>query len=301
MKEKLSGIDSGLPDRPLPDWEKRGVILVDPAIWSHYTCGARDLRSIYRELISALREWGVEVEILDRRAEAVDIWIRDWAFVEGVFFRYAPDYGKGLYSHGAVALARDALARRLRIRCRALPVVLDGGNVIHNGTVAIVTEKVFRENPDFSRGEIERAIVSLGFGRVVFIPVEPGDEVGHSDGMCRFVSERVLLVNDYGSASLRSFSRQLRRVLRAAKIDAEIVELPWFCRGGRCDGVPSAEGCYMNFIQLAQGIIMPAFGHHKDDKAREVIESLTATSIATISATPLAKLGGVFNCISLSL
>ena len=197
--------------------------------------------------------------------------------------------------------ARDALVRRLGLRCRALPVVLDGGNVIHNGTVAIVTEKVFRENPDFSRIEVERAIISLGFERVVFIPVEPGDEIGHSDGMCRFVSKRVLLVNDYDSASMRPFSRQLRRVLRAARLDAEPVELPWFCRGGRIDGVPSAEGCYMNFIQLAQGIIMPTFDDSKDDKAREVIELLTPTPIAVITATPLARLGGVLNCISLSL
>ncbi len=49
------------------------------------------------------------------------------------------------------------------------------------------------------------------------------------------------------------------------------------CRGGRSDGVPSAEGCYMNFIQLVQGIILPTFGHRKDDKAREVIESLAQT------------------------
>lgn len=52
----------------------------------------------------------------------------------------------------------------------------DGGNIVHNGSVAIVAAKVFRENPDFSQIEIERAVVSLGFERVVFIPVEPGEE-----------------------------------------------------------------------------------------------------------------------------
>jgi agmatine deiminase len=294
-------INFGLLDRPLPDWEKQCAILVDPAIWPRYTRSGGDLRSVYRELASTLREWGVEFEMLTRRDAPLDIWIRDWAFVEGIFFRYTPDYAKRLYGHAAVARARGALVRRLGMRCRALPVVLDGGNLIHNGTIAIVTEKVFRENPGLSRLEIERAIISLGFERVLFIPVEPGDEIGHSDGMCRFLKERVLMVNDYGITSLRSFGRQLRTVLRSAKMDIDLIGLPWFCRSGSCDRVPSAVGCYMNFMHLAQGIIIPTFGHRKDDKAREVIESLTKTSIATISATPLAKFGGVFNCISLSL
>lgn len=299
MQGKLTGFKR--PHLPAPDWEKRRVILVDPATWADYTRGTRDLQPVYRELVSALRAWGVAVEILDRHAEPLDIWIRDWAFVEGVFFRYAPDYAKPPYRRAAIIRARDALVRRLGMRCRALPVILDGGNLIHNGTVAIVTEKVFRDNPNLSRIEIERAIIWLGFDRVVFIPVEPGDKIGHSDGMCRFVSERMLLMNDYGSGSLRSFSRQLRRVLSAAKLDAELIELPWFYRPGRYDGVPSAEGCYMNFIQLAQGIITPTFGHRKDDKARGVIESLTQTSVATVEATRLARRGGVLNCTSLAL
>lgn len=45
---------------------------------------------------------------------------------------------------------------------------------------------------EIARSEkIERAIGSLGFERVVFIPNEPGDEIGHSDGMCRFLNKRI--------------------------------------------------------------------------------------------------------------
>jgi hypothetical protein len=209
-------------------------------------------------LVRVLCALGAEVELLDSSAAPLDIWIRDWGCVEGVFFRYAPDYAKGLYSRAAVIRAQSALGARLRVPCRAVPLVLDGGNLVHNGTVAIVTKKVFRDNAHLSRSEIERMIGSLGFERVVFIPNEPGDEIGHSDGMCRFVSKRTLLVNDYDITSMRSFGRQLRQVLYAAKLDAELVPLPWFCHDGRGDGVPSAIGCYMNFLQIAQGVIRAA-------------------------------------------
>ena len=118
---------------------------------------------------------------------------RDWGPVEGAFFRYEPDYAEGLYSPAAISRARAALERRLRWRCRAVPLVLDGGNLVHNGRVAIVTDKALRDNPHLSPREVEHAIMSLGFERVVFVPVEPGDEIGHTDGMCRFLSRELLL------------------------------------------------------------------------------------------------------------
>lgn len=247
---------------PLPDWHKRRVVLVDPATWRRYTLGDADLRPVYLDLVSALHDLG---------------------------------------SRGRNAEPQCGPCGHLDSRLWLLPLVLDGGNLVHNGTVAIVTEEVLRDNPLFSRGEIEAAINSLGFERVVFIPNEPGDEIGHSDGMCRFLSKSTLLVNDYGISSMRSFSRQLRRVLHAAKLDVDLVPIPWFYRSGRSDGVPSAVGCYMNFLHLAQGIIVPAFDHHQDERARELLASLVNRPVVSINATLLAKLGGVFNCISLSL
>ena len=184
---------------------------------------------------------------------------------------------------------------------RLSPLVLDGGNLIHNGTVAIVTDKVFRDNTHLSRLEIERAIVRLGFEKIVFIPTEPGDEIGHADGMCRFVNKHTLLVNDYASASMSSFGRKLGCALRAAKLDADLVAMPWFYRSGRSDGVPSAVGCYMNFLHLKQGIILPSFAHRKDEQAHALLASLVDRPVVSVPATPLAKFGGVFNCISLTL
>ena len=253
--------------------------------------------------MAVLHGWGAEVDLLGHFSDPLDIWIRDWGCVEGVFFRYAPDYAKGLYSRAAVARAMIGLNAHLPgpFHLRLSPLVLDGGNLVHNGTVAIVTDKVFRDNAHLSRLEIERAIAWLGFEKIVFIPTEPGDEIGHADGMCRFVNKHTLLVNDYASASMSSFGRKLGCALRAAKLDVEIVAMPWFWRSGRSDGVPSAVGCYVNFLHLKQGIILPSFDHRKDEQAHALLASLVKRPVVSVPATPLAKLGGVFNCISLTL
>ena len=289
--------------RPTPDWKKRRVFLVDPAIWHRYTRSAKDVRPVYWDLLSVLREWGAGVEVLGRADAPLDIWIRDWGRTEGVFFNFKPNYAKRCYSRKAVNSAICKLSARLPepLPFRLRTLVLDGGNLVHNGTVAIVTEKVFLDNPRVSPYEIEGVILSLGFERVIFIPIEPGDDVGHSDGMCRFVNKRTLLVNDYASASMASFGRKLRRVLRAAKLGVEMVTLPWFFRNERIDGVASAVGCYMNFLQLAQGIVMPSFANRQDERAREVVASLVKCPVVSVKATALARWGGVFNCISLTV
>jgi len=242
-----------------------------------------------------------QVDVLQQSDTPLDIWIRDWGFVEGAFFNYSPDYARGLYASKDIAIARRALVQRLGLRCRSLLVVPDGGNLIHNGKVALLTEKVCHENKHHTRLEIECGVISLGFERVVFLPVEPGDEVGHADGPCRFLSEDILLVNNYDIAPMRSFARRLRRVLRSAKLDAEIVELLWFYQDEASDDVPLTVGCYMNFIHLAQLVVLPQFDHPKDAQAVAILRSLTQTPVAPVFATPLARLGGVFNCVSLTI
>ena len=138
------GIHAGKCVMPAPDWEKRRVFLVDPAIWSRYKRGSTALRPIYQEVMAVLHGWGAEVDLLGHVSDPLDIWIRDWG-----------------------------LRRRRLLSLRA-------------------TDEVFRDNAHLSRLEIERAIVRLGFEKIVFIPTEPGDEIGHADGMCHFVNKHTL-------------------------------------------------------------------------------------------------------------
>lgn len=285
---------------PTPDRDKSKVLLVDPTIWPEYRKPDCDLRPVYQELTAAVASFGVEHRLLTEKHAPLDIWIRDWGFVEGHYFRFKPSYAKKLYPQAAVQKARKHLDQLLGCDHPTVPLILDGGNLVHNGKIAVLTEKVLRDNRQLARREVEAIIISLGFERVVFIPTEPEDTIGHADGILRFISPDVLLVNDYTGRDFSSYRRRLRKCLERARIDAEIIPLPWFSTDEINDGIWSAVGCYINFILTAQGVVLPTFQHSLDDRAAAVLANHTTLPIRQVFATALARLGGVLNCISLT-
>ena len=284
---------------PIPDWEKQKVLLVDPSIWGTYQKRGNDLRPVYRELPPALESLGIDQHLLKREHHPLDIWIRDWGFVEGHYFRFEPSYAKKAYTQAAVNKAREHLDQYIGCHHPTIPLILDGGNLVHNGKVAIVTEKVLLDNSKLPKVEIEKVIISLGFERVVFIPVEPEDVIGHADGIVRFLGPGVLLVNDYTGTHFSSYRNRLFGCLKRA-MNVEIVPFPWFHTDEMNEGVWSAVGCYINFIQMAKGIVVPRFDCRIDDQAAAVLANHTALPVRQVSATPLSRLGGVLNCVSLN-
>ncbi len=287
---------------PAPDWQKSKVILVEPTIWKHYQRPKYDLRSVYRELQQALDSLGVETFLLTAADFPLDIWIRDWGFVGDCYFQFPPSYARNLYSQQGVQKARQQLDILTGQSHRFVPMALDGGNLIHDGKVAILTEKVLADNHHMTKREIEECIISLGFERVVFIPMEPEDIIGHSDGIVRFLSPEVLLVNEYTDPEFKDCQRQLNTALKRAKLHAELLPFPWFTTGEmNKDGLWSAEGCYINFLQTAKGIVCPVFDHKLDQRALEMLQAHTKLPVLSVDGTELSRLGGVFNCASLTL
>ncbi|MEO5754829.1 MAG: agmatine deiminase family protein [Chthoniobacterales bacterium] len=217
-----------------------------------------------------------------------------------ILFRYDPSYAGGLYQPAATADARRNLDLYLGFTPRECPLLLEGGNLVHNSRIAIVTEKIFADNKHLSGGEIERLIQSIGFERVVFIPVEPDDSVGHADGIVKFLRPDLLLVNDYVGSEFRDYRRRLYRTLERAKVAAELVPFPWFCTNEKHDGIWSAVGCYINFVLTSRGIIYPTFSHRTDDRVASLLEELTRLPKRAVESTALARLGGVLNCATLT-
>lgn len=291
-----------IPPTPVPDWQKSKVILVDPEIWKDYRTPDCDLRPVYRELRAALDALGIESQVLTHEDSPVDIWIRDWGFVECCYFRYEPTYvPPNCYSQVSVARARRMLDQRLGCCRPPVPLVLDGGNLIHNGKTAILTKKVLKDNRAKSRAEVERTILGLGFEKVVFIPVEPGDVIGHADGIARFVSADLLFVNDYTGSHFTGYRKRLMRILENAGIGARIVPFPWFSTTEKRGRIWSAAGAYINFILTRHGIVYPTFNHPLDEQVARVLGENTALPLRPVFASPLAAEGGVLNCISLNV
>jgi agmatine deiminase len=229
-----------------------------------------------------------------------DIWCRDYMPgqvdpAEFVRFCYAPDYLRG-YKH--LITRPDDIGPIPEVeRCVDSRIVLDGGNVVGWGCRCIVTDKVFRENPALERHElIGRLRELLGVEDLIVIPKEPYDVVGHADGVVRFLDEDTVVVNDYQGQEA-AYGRKLLSIFRQHRL--ECVQVPYFVEDHATDGVPSAAGCYVNYLRIAKLLILPAFGVAQDDAALRRFESLfCGTRIVPLPCTELARKGGCLNCIS---
>ena len=111
---------------------------------------------VYRGLASILAEHAIPLRTIPGTR---DVWCRDYLPVRVaenrfVQFRYAPDYlatGKYRYlrADGQIAPTLPWLKG-----VRRSEIGLDGGNVVGWGDRAVVTDKVFRENPELARADL---------------------------------------------------------------------------------------------------------------------------------------------------
>ncbi|MBK8292295.1 MAG: agmatine deiminase family protein [Flammeovirgaceae bacterium] len=61
----------------------------------------------------------------------------------------------------------------------------------------------------------------------------------------------------------------------------------------------SADGLYINFLQLKDFILLPIFEFAEDEKAIRLFEQLYPNNkIKTIDSREISKDGGVLNCIT---
>jgi len=253
----------------------------------------------FRELQSQLLSRGISVRTL---GSVNDIWVRDFAPVQVadnllVKFRYAPDYLQG-HEH---LLTGDDVVEAFRDlgQCYRSEIILDGGNVVGCRGKAILTNKVYKENPGWDRPQLRKQLQELlRVDQLIVIPKEPYDPIGHADGMVRFIDERTVLVNDY-SAVDPAFGDRLAESLRQHQLRIET--LPYFNEGRSREGIPSAVGTYINLLQTDRVIVVPVYGAAQDETALAKLESLFG-NVPTISldCTNLAREGGVLHCVSVS-
>jgi agmatine deiminase len=250
---------------------------------------------LWDRLSGLLREHGVSVHLA---RGCRDVWARDFLPVQVgggfVSFLYAPDYLRA-YDHlrtdESVCDAVPFLTAR-----RRSDLVIDGGNLVSSGSLVAVTDKVYRENPDRSREGIRRELARLlGASSCVVLPKEPGDPIGHADGLVRFLDERTAVTNDYTDID-PAYGRRVAAVL--ARHGFEVVTLPYSVDPTGTDGIPSAVGNRVNFLRVGNLVVVPGYGLPADRTAVGILRGrLPNCTVVSLDATDLARRGGVLNCL----
>lgn len=230
-----------------------------------------------------------------------DIWCRDYMPVQtptGKFiqFRYEPSYlndPKYSDSRSDVRLVNELNG----IKATYSDINLDGGNVVMYGTKAIITDRVFSENPEMSRDEIRKQLAELLECEIIIIPslAKSYDFTGHADGMVRFVDENTVIGNDL-SADSRTFQTNMERAMRLANLN--YIDFPYFNHEIK-DNEDHAIGIYLNYLEVGNLIVMPIFGvpGNKDADALAKLKDVFPNKIIeTIDYNDVALTGGILNC-----
>ena len=275
----------------IADWDTDTVIVSD-LLQQRFPNIERDLRTILQKH-----------DVLLLTVEGTkDIWIRDYAPLQikrGQFvqFRYYPDYLRDDDEH---TITKPSVFRSLPfIHSRRLSrLILDGGNVVASNRFAILTDKIYRENPKLSQSQIQSRLAEmLNVERLIVIPNEPYDYVGHSDGMVRFLTTDSVVVNDYRKMNPK-FAKQLEAVLNNAGL--RLNRLPYRPELKLKKGIPSAVGNYANYLRVGNLVVIPEFGRKKEDEAvQQLLASwMPKAKLESLRCEALAGDGGVLNCVT---
>lgn len=256
----------------------------------------------------------IEIDIVQ------DIWIRDFApflIIDSIAYKgiYNPsyfietnrktsflDYEKTIFYYASFDdNIGKQIAEQLGFTVRNVNITIDGGNFIHNGSgIGITTNRIVSENESMSIQEINDFFKeNFGIKKLIILPVEPGDETGHIDGMVRFIDSNTVIVAEYeqnykeGHDFMNKIAELLSSEFNVVRVLNETPKLQ------SPDEFVSAYGNYINFLQVGNTIFLPQYGiTNKDKAAIKILEKYFKVVPVKKGIDKLSKLGGVLNCIT---
>jgi agmatine deiminase len=254
-------------------------------------------KSIYPVLLGILERHGIEYNHI---VGTKDIWCRDYMPIhvrknELIQFRYEPSY----LNHFPNLRSVPKIVNQLNnLSPTYSNINLDGGNVVKNKDHAIISDRIFSENPEYrSKSKLISDIENLLQVEVIIIPCIKYDMTGHSDGYVRFVDPNTLIGTDR-SFEYRSWANNINSVLNDHKLD--YIDLPTF-EYRKIKYPHNAIGCYTNYLEIEDLIVVPVFevsGNRDEDVVSIMNDVFPNRTIETININSIGLDGGLLNCIS---
>ncbi|MGD9992670.1 MAG: agmatine deiminase family protein [Salinivirgaceae bacterium] len=227
-----------------------------------------------------------------------DIWCRDYMPIQiakdkFVQFRYEPSYLKHdleLQSDPEIVCKANDFEPRFS------EINLDGGNIVNWSDRAIITDRVFDENPEYSsKSKLISEIEELLEVEIIVIPQIKSDMTGHADGLVRFVDRDVIIGNDR-EKEYKYWRNGINKVLKKHGID--YIDIP-FLEYKEPKYPDHAIGCYVNYLEIQNLIVLPIFEieNNKDDEVLAIFRQIFPNrKVETINFNSIGLFGGLLNC-----
>jgi agmatine deiminase len=250
----------------------------------------------FKKFTQLLKDEKIRYDLL---SPTKDIWAVDYMPIQisenkYIQFVYQPDYLQSKTWQKSISDV-DSICKNLNLTITKSDIVLDGGNICKTKDKIIMCDKVFYANPHYRRKElINKLKVLFEVDLLYFVPQHPGDFTGHSDGMIRFLNEQTVLINDL-TKEKKEFTRAFKIALDNAQL--EYIEIPYNPYSNK--NLSQANGCYINFLELNNTVIVPTFGINEDETAVKKFENLFKDkNVSSIESNEVAGNGGILNCIT---
>ena len=247
------------------------------------------------KLISILEKHNVEYSFLKATK---DIWCRDYMPVQTpsgklIQFTYDPSYLRGNKEWEDSRSDVKEVCRLNNIEALFSDINLDGGNVLICDGRAIISDRIFSENPNRDKNELVMELSKLLDCEIIIIPAQNSDMTGHADGMVRFVNKNTILGNNL-EAEYKYWREGMQKVIE--KYNLKYINMPFFVPKDSKHPL-SAVGIYVNYLEVNNLIVLPVFGREEDNQAITIIkEAFPGKAIETIDYNDVAYEGGLLNC-----
>ncbi|MBR1514498.1 MAG: agmatine deiminase family protein [Bacteroidales bacterium] len=253
----------------------------------------------FNRLTTILKKHGVEYRLLKGTR---DIWCKDYMPIQTesgklIQFRYEPSYLKGKKEWEESRSDVKEVCRQNGFEPIFSNINLDGGNVLLCSGRAIISDRIFAENPEYTdKGQLVKELSDLLEAEIIIIPAQNGDYTGHADGMVRFIDHDTILGNNR-SEEYKYWSNGIEKVLKDKKL--KYIDVPFFYGYKDSKHPENAIGIYVNYLEVGNLIVLPVFEveGNRDAEAIDTFKQIFPDKIIeTINYNEVALEGGVLNC-----
>ncbi|GAB4422216.1 MAG: hypothetical protein OHK0011_00810 [Turneriella sp.] len=269
------------------------------------------IRQSLKQLAAFLAQH-IDLDIISSRQASIGlpentaIWLRDYHPLPvshgesgengHIAFTYSPAYGPRLGAHAVLEVQQ-----RLTPHAFVSELVIEGGNLVHNGRGDIVmTTRVLADNA-LTDKEFAAKLSEVIFVRhLILLPEEPGDITGHIDAAVRFITPHVVALNDYPGMP-PVWRRWFDAVYGRLKTQFEIIQVnsepPLEIYGER---FPSVYGNRLNWIRHTDTVLFPSFGLAEDRRLPKTLAEfgLNAVPVPQDKFALLTHFGGSLHCLT---
>ena len=231
-----------------------------------------------------------------------DIWCRDYMPVQTpsgklIQFKYDPSYLKGKKEWEESRSDVKEICELNNIKAEFSDINLDGGNVLICDGRAILSDRIFGENPEYDKDTLVKELSQLLECEIIIIPSlksKEDDFTGHSDGMVRFVNKNTIVGNNR-AGECKYWQDGMKKVLDTYNLT--YIDVPCVISKKDPKRPDSAIGIYVNYLEVNDLIVVPEFGFKEDKEAIDVLQKAFPNKhIEAINYNDVAQEGGLLNC-----